>query len=113
MNFPKNLVFKEDKLKQILEKIDDLYNESVIDYEEIKKLLDKISSISKYKVIINDEDLFVLELIQMECYLKTNCFVEGFNKLGIFAEIPAINNKSGELVYYEYLTKMKYREEEI
>ena len=93
MNFPKNLKFKDNKLSELIMKIENLYNpenkDAKIDYALILLHIDQIKLIHNYQYLIANEDLKIIELIQMEAYMQTNLFIEAFNNIGSFTHIEA------------------------
>ncbi len=113
MNFPKNLKFKSDRIKEIIMKIDLLFSHDNPNYEHIIDLLNKLKEIPSYKEYIDDKDLEYLELIQLDSYTKSNKFLEGFDSIGSFYELKDFYSESGKFRYQEYLNQMKKREEEI
>lgn len=90
MNFPKNLKFKETKIEEILSEIDYYYSLENVNYRQIIKHLEKLKKIPDYLTIISKQDLELLEIIQLECNIHLNKYIEAFDDLGNFCIIDSL-----------------------
>lgn len=78
------------ELSELILEIDEIYSQENLkesDYEKLIYNLQKILETRDYHILIDDKDLEFLEIIQIESYLKTEKYMNGFLNLGKFKKI--------------------------
>lgn len=78
------------ELSELILEIDEIYSQENLkesDYEKLIYNFEKILETRDYHILIDDKDLEFLEIIQIESYLKTEKYMNGFLNLGKFKKI--------------------------